>query len=76
MGVYPPGTHFTAESTEAMQIMCLAQEHNILMPVFEPSTSVSRNWHSNHITNMLQKSEDKHTAKNLLLSYSIFSIPL
>ena len=24
----PPGTHFTAESTEAMRIRCLAQGHN------------------------------------------------
>ena len=39
--VVPPDTHFTAESTEAMQIKCLAQGHNILMPGFEPSTSVS-----------------------------------
>ena len=42
----PPGTHFTAESTEAMRIKCLAQGHNILMPEFEPSTPVSRNRHS------------------------------
>ena len=28
--VVQPGTHFTAESTEAMQIKCLAQGHNIL----------------------------------------------
>ena len=41
--VVPPGTHFTAESTEAMQIKCLAQGHNILMSGFEQSTSVSRN---------------------------------
>ena len=44
--VSPPGTNFTAESTEAMRIMCLAQGHNILMlPGFEPSTFVSRNRH-------------------------------
>ena len=38
----PPGTHFTAESTEAMQIKCLVQGHNILMSGFEQSTSVLR----------------------------------
>ena len=48
-----PGTHFTAETTEAMRIKCLSQRHNILIPGFEPSTSVSRNRHSNHMTNML-----------------------
>ena len=41
--VVPPGTHFTAESTEVMQIKCLAQGHSILMPGFKPSTSVSIN---------------------------------
>ena len=39
--VVPAGTHFTAESTEAMRIKCLAQRHNIVMPGFAPSTSVS-----------------------------------
>ena len=54
MRLSPPGTHFTAESTEAMQTKCLAQGHNILMlPGFEPSTSVSRNGHPNHMTNIL-----------------------
>ena len=48
----PPGTNFTAESTEAMQIKYLAQGNNILLPVFEPSTSVTRNRHSNQTTNM------------------------
>ena len=37
----PPGTHLTAESTEAMRIKCLAQGNNILLPGFEPSTPVS-----------------------------------
>ena len=46
------GAHFTAELTEAMWIKCLAQGNNILMAVFEPSTSVSRNRHSNHTNNM------------------------
>ena len=55
MRLSQPGTHLTAESTEAMQIKCLAQGHNILMPGFEPSTSVSRNRHSNHLTNLLHK---------------------
>ena len=31
MTLSPPGTHFTAESTEAMRTKCLAQGHNILM---------------------------------------------
>ena len=39
--------HFTAESTEAMQ------GHRILMLAgIEPSASVSRNRHSNHMTNI------------------------
>ena len=42
MRLYPPGTHFTAESTEAMRIKCLTQGNNILLPGFEPSTSVSK----------------------------------
>ena len=42
MRMSPPGTHFTAESTEAMQIKCLAQGNNMLLPGFEPSTSVSK----------------------------------
>ena len=42
MRLSPPGTHFTAESTEAMRIKCLAQGNNILLPGFEPSTSVSK----------------------------------
>ena len=40
--VVPPGTHFTAESTEAMRIKSLAQEENILMLRFEPATFVSK----------------------------------
>ena len=52
--VVPPGTHFTAESTEAMRIKCLAQKRSILIPGFQPSTSVSRNQHTNHMTNMLK----------------------
>ena len=42
MRLSPPGTHFTAESTEAMQIKCLAQGNNILLLGFELSTSVSK----------------------------------
>ena len=38
----PPGTHFTAESTEAMRIKSLAQGENILMLGFDSSTSVSK----------------------------------
>ena len=39
MKVSTPGTHFTAESTKAMRMMCPAQGHNMLMlPGFEPST--------------------------------------
>ena len=37
MSVFLSGTHFTAESTEAIQIKCLAQGHNLLMqPWFYP----------------------------------------
>ena len=44
----------TAELIEAIRIKCLVQGHDILMqPGFEPSISVSRNRHSNHMTNML-----------------------
>ena len=51
MRLYPPGTHFTAESTEAMQIKSLAQGENILMLGFELSTFCIQNRHSNHYTN-------------------------
>ena len=54
MRLSPPGTDFTTESTEAMRIKRLAQGHNILLPGFEPSTSVSRNRHSSQTTNMLR----------------------
>ena len=53
MRLSQPDTHCTAESTEAMQIKHLAQGHNIQMPGFKPLTSVSRNRHSNHMTNIL-----------------------
>ena len=43
MRLSPPGTHFTAKSTEAMRIKCHAQGHNILMSGIEQSTSVSQN---------------------------------
>ena len=49
----PPGTHFTVESTKAMLIKCLDHGNNIQMSGFEQSTSVSRNRHSSHMTNML-----------------------
>ena len=42
MRLSPPGTHFTAESTEAMQIKSLAQGENILMLEIESSTFVSK----------------------------------
>ena len=38
----PPGTHFTAESTEAMRIKSLAEGENILMLGIEPSTFESK----------------------------------
>ena len=54
MRVFQPGAHDTAELTEAMQIKCLAQGHNILMePRIEPSISVFRNGLLNLTTNML-----------------------
>ena len=50
--VFQCGTHFTAESTEAMRIKCLAQGHNILMQSeFEPSIAVFRNRHLTRMTN-------------------------
>ena len=43
MRVLPSGTHWSAVSTEAMRIKCLAQEHDILIQFgIEPSTSVAR----------------------------------
>ena len=42
MRLSPPGTHFTAESTEAMRIKSLAQGENILMLEIESSTFVSK----------------------------------
>ena len=42
MRLSPPGTHFTAESTEAMRIKSLAQGENIFMLGIEPSTFVSK----------------------------------
>ena len=44
---------YSAESTEAMRIKFLAQGNNILLPGFEPSTSVFQNRHSSQPTNML-----------------------
>ena len=66
MRLSPPGTHFTAELTEAMQIKYLAQGNNILMPGFEPSTSVTRNRHSNQTTKMLvtEVTPMNHTSSN------------
>ena len=54
----PPGTHFTAESTEAMRIKCLAQGYNVLLPGFKTSNSVSRNKHPEHMTSMPLVLED------------------
>ena len=55
MREFPPGTYFTAKSTEAMRIKCLAQGHNILMLLgFDPSISVPRNRHHTHMNNMLK----------------------
>ena len=51
--VVPTWYSFTTDSTEAMRIKCLAQGNNILLPRFEPSTSVSRNRHSSQSTNLL-----------------------
>ena len=44
MRLFAAGTHYSFESTEAMQITCLAQGHIILMwPRIEQLISVSRN---------------------------------
>ena len=61
----PPGTHFTAVSTEAIRIKCLAQGHNILiLPGFQPTISVSTHRHLNHVTNMLLKYNLKKNRKH------------
>ena len=40
--MFPPDTHPTSESTEAMRIKCIVQGHNILLQTeFEPSISMS-----------------------------------
>ena len=42
MMLFPSGSHFTANSTEAMQIECPAEELSILVqPDFKPSINVS-----------------------------------
>ena len=52
--MFPTGAPFTAESTERVQINYLSQGHNLLMQSgFEPSISLSRNRHLNHMANML-----------------------
>ena len=57
--VFQPGPHLTAESTEAIQMKCLAQGHIILMQTrFGPSIPVYINRHLTHMTNMLH---DDHT---------------
>ena len=61
MRASPPGTYFTGVSTNATRIKCLAKGHNILMPGFESSTSVSRNRHSDHMTNVLRRAVDYTT---------------
>ena len=65
--VVPPGTHFTAESTEAMRIKSLAQGKNILMLGFEPSTSVSK---SNILTTRPICSNTKKFAKHSISLWS------
>ena len=47
------GVHFSAESTEAIRIKCVAQEHKILMqPRIELTISASRNRVFTHTINM------------------------
>ena len=46
----PPGTHFSAKSTEVMRSKCLAQQHNLLMQLgFDSAIAVSRNPHDSPI---------------------------
>ena len=60
--VFQSGTHFSSELTEAMQIKCLAQGHNIVIqPGIEPPFDVTRNRHLTHMTNMLRR----HTQKDM-----------
>ena len=50
--MFPSGTHFSIESTEAMRIKSPAQGHDILMHLgFGPSSAVSGNRHLTHMTN-------------------------
>ena len=78
--VSPPGTHFTAKSTEAMRIKSLAQGENILMLGIEPSTFVSKvdiltttpNVHNVHMftCSTCSQCSQMFTKKNKLSSHS------
>ena len=53
--VHPSGTHFTAESTEAMHIKRSAHGYDILMePRCEPSNAESKNRHLTDMTSELK----------------------
>ena len=57
MRVLQSGTHLSAESTEAMRIICLAEGHNIMQPNFvESSICISRHRFLTLVTKMLKKS--------------------
>ena len=52
--VISSGTYFSAESSEAMWIKCLAKGHIILMQSgFVPSVAIAINRHLTHMTNVL-----------------------
>ena len=53
-----------------MQIKYLAQGNNILLPGFEPSTSVTRNRHSNQATNIGKIVVDE--ARAVYCDYSVY----
>ena len=73
--VFTYGTHFTAETTEAMRIKCLAQEHNILMLLgFEPSTSLSISRHLSHMTKCTIKCTMKFARLAVKKSFIILDI--
>ena len=67
-----PGTHFTAESTDAMRTKCLVHGHNILMQ----STDAMRTKCLVHGHNILRQSTDAMRTKCLVHGHNILMQPL
>ena len=79
--VVPTWYSFHSTVDWRMQIKCLPQGYDILIPDFEPSTSVSRNGHSNHMTNMLplvtnSSSDHDPARRRIWISSYFFSAPV